>query len=91
MADHFTSLCETVLATSKNTTKSSVVPVELEEKIRTDTNAITEMCTRTVGAYMFAQILLLDIINGEEFRPNLHHRRHLIQSSKTSRNGFPKI
>ena len=67
MADHFTSLCETVLATSKNTTKSSVVPVELEEKIRTDTNAITEMCTRTVGAYMFAQILLLDIINGEEF------------------------
>ena len=33
MADHFTSLCETVLAMSKNTTKSSVVPVELEERL----------------------------------------------------------
>jgi len=74
MADHFTSLCENVLAAassnSDNNTNNTAAVGELEEKIRNDTNAITEMCTRTVGAYMFAQILLSDIINGDEFSPS---------------------
>jgi negative elongation factor C/D len=69
MADHFTSLCENVLAaaSSKSSVNNNTAPGELEEKIRKDTIAITDMCTRTVGAYMFAQILLSDIINGDEF------------------------
>ena len=50
MADYFTSLCENVLAgvSSKSSVNNNTAPGELEEKIRKDTIAITDMCTRTV-------------------------------------------
>ena len=68
MADHLRA-CANVLAAAslKSSVNNNTAPGELEEKIRKDTIAITDMCTRTVGAYMFAQILLSDIINGDEF------------------------
>jgi negative elongation factor C/D len=81
MADHFTSLCENVLAaaSSKSSVNNNTAPGELEEKIRKDTIAITDMCTRTVGAYMFAQILLSDIINGDEFSSSKSSFNSVIQ------------
>jgi negative elongation factor C/D len=73
LADHFSNLCESVVLLSKNsntmttTTTTTLNAGELEDKISIDTNAIKEMCTRTIGAYMFAQILLSDIVESSSF------------------------
>ena len=66
-------------ASSKSSVNNNTAPGELEEKIRKDTIAITDMCTRTVGAYMFAQILLSDIINGDEFSSSKSSFNSVIQ------------